>query len=435
MLSLLLLLGGDMSGRSYFERISQDPRVLNAAWDEVHRNAKSLSKGVDDKTLSEYAAHSQKNLTQLRLRLKSGKFKFSNLRGAALMKPNGKYRPLKVATIEDRIVQKAIERLIRKVLNDKYSLFNNPVSYAFIKTEDIEAYDSSDPQTYKGVRGAIEKLKSYYSEDYSWCLKADIIDFFGNVDVDRLLIDFIFPALSPDTSLNDLIMEGFKQEVEVDESLRKLLNEQGEGEYEKFLKNNGLPQGSILSPMFSNVYLSSFDKEVSEEGLLVIRYVDDFIVVTKNKKQAEEAYKIVVSKLKKINLQIHDLKSEKTSIQPTKDITFLGIRFKDGEFYPSENAYEKMLDKLAKYPKYKTFIKNIQSIKMLTESWASTYYFCSSDEEAYSHLNIALAAAVERTLRKARLATTVKFASRELRRLGIYQFDNAIARYKQNHSN
>ncbi|HEX7484474.1 MAG TPA: hypothetical protein VF281_04985, partial [Candidatus Saccharimonadales bacterium] len=139
-----------MSGRSFFQRLSQDPRILNQAWDEVHRNAKSLSKGVDDKTLSAYAAHSQKNLTQLRLKLKNGQFKFSNLRGAALLKANGKFRPLKIATIEDRIVQKAVERLIRKALDNRYKLFNNPVSYAFIKTEDIENFDSSDPQTFKG---------------------------------------------------------------------------------------------------------------------------------------------------------------------------------------------------------------------------------------------------------------------------------------------
>lgn len=419
-----------MSGRTYFQRISQDPRVLNKAWDEVHRNAKSLSKGVDDKTLSAYAAHSQKNLTQLRLKLKKGEYKFSNLRGAALMKPNGKYRPLKVATIEDRIVQKAIEQQIRKVLNVRYDLFNNPVSYAFIKTEDIEAYDSTNPQTFKGVRGAIEKLKTYYSQDYEWCLKADIIDYFGNVDVNYLLDNYIFPALAPDDSINELIRLAFKQEVEVDESIRKLI---GEEDYEKFLNNNGLPQGSILSPLFSNVYLSSFDKEMSDLGLIVIRYVDDFMVITKTKKEAQDAFKVVRNKLADLNLAIHDLASGKTSIQPTSDVTFLGIRFKNGNFYPSEKAYEKTLEKLKTYPKYKTFLKNVQSLKMLSQAWASTYYFCSEEEAAYDELNEALIAAVGRTLHKARLAPKVKFGSRELRRLGIYQFDNAIVRFRQNH--
>jgi len=422
-----------MSGRNYFERLSQDPRVLNKAWDEVHRNANSLSKGVDDKTLSAYAAHSQKNLTKLRLDLKKGDFEFSNLRGAALVKPNGKYRPLKVATIQDRIVQKAIEQLIRKELDNKYSLFNNPVSYAFIRTEDIDGYDVTNPQTYKGVRGAIEKLKSYYSDDYSWCLKADIIDFFGNVDVDKLLEEFIYPALSPDASINNLIEKAFKQEVEVSDSVKKLFESQGSEAYEKFLQNNGLPQGSILSPMFSNVYLSTFDKEVSDEGLLVIRYVDDLLVVTKTKKEAEAAYKLIVTKLSMLSLSIHALETDKTAIESTKDTTFLGIRFKDGEFYPSEKAYEKMIEKLNNYPKYKTFLKNIQSLKMLSESWASTYYFCNPDEEAYKALNKELVKAVIRILHKSRLSTNVKFGSRELRRLGIYQFDNAIASYKQKH--
>lgn len=422
-----------MSGRSYFTRLSEDPRVLNSAWNEVHRNATSLSKGVDEKTLSAYAAHSQKNLTKLRLSLKNGFFEFSNLRGAALIKPNGKYRPIKIATIDDRIVQKAIEILIRNKLNDRYNLFNNPVSYAFIRTDDIKDYDASDPQSFKGVRGAIEKLKSYYSDDYSWCVKADIIDFFGNVDIQKLLDEYIYPALNPDDSLNDLIAKAFKQEVEISGSIKKLLDEQGIGEFEKFLKNNGLPQGSILSPMFSNVYLSGFDKEVSDEGMLVIRYVDDLLIVAKSKKEAIKAYEVIVSKLSKLSLKIHGINSDKTEITETSDVTFLGIRFKNGDFYPSEVAYEKMLEKLKKYPKYKTFIKNLQSLKMLTESWASTYFFCNSDEDAYSILNDELQFAVKRTLHKARLSPNVKLGSRELRRLGIYQFDNAIVKYNQGH--
>ncbi|HEX7483774.1 MAG TPA: reverse transcriptase domain-containing protein, partial [Candidatus Saccharimonadales bacterium] len=222
-------------------------------------------------------------------------------------------------------------------------------------------------------------------------------------------------------------------EVEISESIRKILISQGDDEYEKFLQNNGLPQGSILSPMFSNVYLSNFDQEVSEEGLIVIRYVDDLIVVTKTKEQAQKAYRLLVEKLSALGLKIHELNSGKTSIQPMSDVTFLGIRFKDGNFYPSQAAYAKMLDKLSKYPKYKTFIKNIQSLKMLSQAWASTYYFCSSDEEAYKPINEALGYAVDRTLNKARLVTKVKFGARELRRLGIYQFDNAIVRYRQHH--
>ena len=422
-----------MSGRPLFRRISEDPRVLNAAWEEVRRNAKSLSKGVDDKTLSAYAAHSQKNLTRLRLSLKNGSFKFSNLRGAALLKPNGKYRPLKVATIEDRVVQKAIELLIRKPLNDAYNLFNNPVSYAFIKTEDIDEYSPEDPQTCKGVRGAVEKLRAYYSEDYTWCLRADIIDFFGNVDVDHLLNEFIYPALAPDDSLNDLIKAAFRQEVEVDKSVRELLRSQGEEQFEKFLKNNGLPQGSILSPMFSNVYLAQFDEAVSKEGLIVIRYVDDMIIVTKTKKQAERAHEQIVTKLGELNLTIHPLGSSKTAIQETKDVTFLGIRLKNGNFYPSEQAYQKLIDKLSKYPRYKTFLRNIQSLRMLSQSWASTYYFCSPDDESYKELNRSLSRAVQKTLHKARLASTVKLGDRELRRLGIYQFDDAVATYRQKH--
>lgn len=417
-----------MSGRTLFERLSEDPRVLEKAWREVNRNARSLSYGTDNIRLDEFSAHAQRHLASLRLSIKDGTFNFQDLRAAAIPKSNGKYRPLQIATIQDRIVQKAIELLIRKKLNDKYNLFNNPVSYAFIRTEDVVGYDSEDPQTFKGVRGALEKIRSYEKSGYDWSLKADIIDFFPNINVDRLLNDLIYPTLAPDASLNSLIKRAFTQEVKIEEATRKILTAE---QLDKFLNNNGLPQGSILSPLFSNVYLSNFDTVLSESGLLVIRYVDDFIIMTKTKKQAEAAYEQAKTELDLLGLKIHEMGHAKTSIQKNNDITFLGIHMKGGDFYPGEEAFQRAIDKLAKYPKYKTLFRNIQSIQMLSQSWASTYYFCNDDKPSYMRLNTALYEAVSKVLYKARLKPVANFSGRELRRLGIHTFDNSIVTFNQ----
>lgn len=419
-----------MSGRLLFERLSEDPRVLNDAWEEVNRNARALSRGIDNIRLEQFSTHAQRNLAELRLTIKNGSFKFQKLRAAALPKPDGTHRPLQIATIQDRIVQKAIELLIRKQLNERYNLFNNPVSYAFIKTDDIKDYDENNPQTFKGVLGALEKLRNYSNNNFNWSLKADIIDFFPNVNKGKLLNDYIFPALEPDTSLNALITEAFSQEVEIETAARKLFSKE---QLDKFLSNNGLPQGSILSPLFSNVYLSSFDKNLSDKGLMVIRYVDDFLILTKTKEEAELAFKEAIKELGALDLRLHELGHTKTSIQENKDVTFLGIRFMGGEFYPSEAAFKKNIKKLQEYPKYKTLFRNIQSIQMLSRSWASTYFFCANDNKAYVELNNALYDAVGKVLYKARLKPVGSLRGRELRRLGIHEFDNAVVTYTQKH--
>lgn len=418
-----------MSGRSLFIRLSEDPRVLNKAWEEVHRNARLLSKGVDSITLEKYAAHSQRNLASLRLEIKAGKFEFSKLKAGALPKPNGDYRPIQVATIRDRIVQKAIETLIRKPLNEKYNLFNNPASFAFIRTEDIKGYDSDNPETFKGVRGALEKLKKYNESGYVWSLKSDIIDYFPSVDTDVLVEKYVFPVLAPDDSLNELIRKAFLQEVSVSNAVRKVLNE---NQLEKFLSNNGLPQGSILSPLFSNVYLTEFDNSVSDKGFILIRYVDDFLILAKTKKEVLQAHAVAKVELERLGLKIHEVNQGKTSIQENKDVTFLGIKYKGGKFYPAEKAFEKHIAKLKEYPKYSSLYKDLQSIQMTTKSWGSTYFYCDYDPALYDSLNQELVRATQRTLAKYKLKPIGRFKERELRRLGIYTFSNSVVKTRDN---
>lgn len=194
-----------MSGKLLLERLYDDPRILNSAWEQVRTNAKKLSKGVDDETLLQFSSNSEKRLRTIRTSLKKNEFHFSKLRASSVLKRDGTPRPIQVSAIQDRVVLKAIETLIRRQLDNKYNIFNNPVSYAYIRTEDIKDYDELDPQTHKGVRGAVEKLKNYVEDGYTLCVKADIIDFFPSIEQNKVLTKYVFPVLAPDKSLNRLI--------------------------------------------------------------------------------------------------------------------------------------------------------------------------------------------------------------------------------------
>ena len=418
-----------MSGRLLKERLYNDPRTLNTAWDEVKRNARKLSKGVDDETLLEFSSNSQSRLRSIRILLRDDKFKFSKLRASTVFKRDGSPRPIQVAAIQDRVVLKGIELLIRGKLDERYNIFNNPVSFAYIKTEDIKDYDALDPQTHKGVRGAVEKLRSYVGDGYTWCVKADIVDFFPSIERNKVLENYIFPALA-DKSLNKLIKAAFRVEVEISEDIRKMFGDKTDV---KFEGSTGLPQGSVLSPLFSNVYLHSFDTAMSSSGYIVIRYVDDFIILCKSEQEAKTAYKLCRSELSKLNLKIHNLngKVEKTEIKRTDDITFLGIRLKDQKFYPGHDAFERYKEKLRIAPKYVSLAKNLQYLQSLSQSWGSTYNFCSNEPGEYKELNRALEEAIKRSLYKSRLKSFFGYNSRQLRRLGIRRFDDSVALSQQ----
>lgn len=418
-----------MSGKTLYERLCNDPRILNSAWDDVRKNAKKFSKGVDDETLQQFSANSEQRLRVIRSQLKKNKFKFSNLRASSVFKKDGGRRPIQVSAIQDRVVVKAIESLIRDHLDNSYNVFNNPVSYAFIRSGDIKDYDELDPKTHKGVRGAVEKLKSYVEDGYTWYVKADIIDFFPSIQQGDVLKKHVFPVL-PDKSLDKHIRAAFSVEVEISEDVRKIFGDKTD---EKFEAGTGLPQGSILSPLFANVYLHDFDTNMSDKGYVIIRYVDDFLILCKSEKEAKQAFLTARLELRKLALKVHDPKTKdsKTVIGKTDDVTFLGIRLRNKKLYPSQDAFDRYIAKLKLAPKYSSLNSNLQYLKSLAVSWGATYSFCSKSPEDYEVLNKALVRATERVLYKSRVKALYSINSRQLRRLGLKKFDDAVAASEQ----
>lgn len=137
----------------------------------------------------------------------------------------------------------------------------------------------------KGVREATLKMKSSYKKGHV-ILKADIINFFEEVQKDKLLNELIYPNLKDD-SINELIKKAITPKVgglnRLGKELRKLFKKVG----------GGIPQGNPLSPLLSNLYLTQFDLFVKDSGYSMIRYADDFIVIIKSKEEAKEFYKLV----------------------------------------------------------------------------------------------------------------------------------------------
>lgn len=333
---------------------------LELAWLDISRLARPFSHGMSEQTIEEFRQNHKANLEVIRNQLLSGEYKFGQLRAATRKKKSGKKRPLKIADIRDRVVQRALARVLEKYLEKSFNL-NNLASHAYLRK--------------KGVQSAIKQMLRNHQEGCGVILEADIIDFFGTVNVDKLLDEMIFPSL-PDETVNDLVKAAFEMEVGNKANLP-------EEDWELFPESAaGLPQGGYLSPLFSNVYLSMFDHMMLAARFNLIRYADDFIVLCKSIEEAEEAYKLTQDILEtRLGLKLHErndgTKQAKTRIVRVTQtpIKFLGIEFDGLRIWPDSEKRKLFSNKLSGLNKKSRTVRELLTSTSLNGRMDSSIWF------------------------------------------------------------
>ncbi len=334
---------------------------LNRAWNLLNKENEA-SYGFSGTTIKEFAEDLDASLVEISKLLSEGTFRFGPTRAAIIKKDNGKYRPLQIPEIKDRVVLKAMATLLEEQLNGILSK-SDGVSFAY--------------QQGKGVREAVLQMKSEYSKRGRVILKADIINFFEEVQKDKLLKEIIFPNLADD-SLHKLITESMSQKLKG----LKFLNRR-----HKILFQNagkGIPQGNPLSPLLSNIYLSKFDVQLKAGGYSLIRYADDFIVIFSSIEEAKEGYESIAKLLREeFGLAIHPLgdKNAKAEIvNPTEiEFSYLSIKFNGRDIYPGRETVGRL----------KTLIKqDLKKTQLNAELFTSIYQTIEKWIAIYSYLDI-----------------------------------------------
>ncbi len=290
-----------------------------------------------------------------------------------IKKKNGKKRPLKIADVRDRVVQRAITRVLEKYLEIKFSL-NNTASHAYLRK--------------KGVRTAIARMLKLHNDGYHIVLEADIEKFFDTVDLNKLLNEMVFPNL-PDTTIHQLIEGAFKMEIG---NKNELLDD----DFELYPESSvGIPQGGYLSPLFSNIYLSELDQSMLRGNFQLIRYADDFIIMCKTMGEAENAYNLAKKILEDdLNLKLHPRsdtdKQAKTRIVKVSQTTinFLGIQFNGMRIWPDPEKRIKLSNKLSSINKNSRHVRELlNSINNLLEGWVAAYGFCDLNENYMNEID------------------------------------------------
>jgi RNA-directed DNA polymerase len=283
------------SARPLFEHVkSRD--VLMRAWLHVKHRVEASKDPTVRAAAAAFASDPQRSVARLQRALRSGTFRFSPQRGvlkrrkSAPSEPAKDPRPIVVAPVHNRIVQRALldtcqseDRRIRRHLGALPAVIDCPTSVGGLPG--------------RGVPEAIDLIATAIENGATWYVRSDLKNFFQVIPKPQ--IKAFLQANVSDEVFVELFMSALSTELSNEEEVRELIRLFPVGEI-------GVPQGSALSALCANIILSAFDKKLNGRGILTVRYLDDFVILGPNKSAVEKAWLVAVTDLKALGMECHD---------------------------------------------------------------------------------------------------------------------------------
>ena len=249
--------------------------LLFSAFMAVKRNRGAA--GIDKVSISMFQANLAENLDALERDLKDGSFRPLPLRRKFILKEPGKFRPLGIPAVRDRVAQEVLRHLLNPLFESQF----HDASFGF--------------RPKRNCHQALDAALRNHHEGFPYVVDADIKGFFDNLP-------------------HNVIMEAVAAQV-ADGNILSLI--------EKFLRAGvmedgvfkpttvGTPQGGVISPLLANIVLNHLDWQLHQRGIRFVRYADDFVLFCRSKTDAEEALRFVQPVLSTLGLA---LSPEKTRI-------------------------------------------------------------------------------------------------------------------------
>ena len=271
--------------------------------------AKAKAAGVDGQSCEAFEEHLLVETRQLAEQIQSQTYRPSAVRRVHIPKPGrpNETRPLGIPTVRDRVVQRAVVHVIDPILDHQF----HERSFGF--------------RHGRGAHDALRIVEQKLQDGYVYVVDADLKGYFDTIPKDRLL------ALVKE-HISDSRMLGLIK-LFLDQNILEELHE--------WTPIAGVPQGAVLSPVLSNLYLNPLDHEMADEGFEMVRYADDFVVLCRSQSEAEAALQWITQWVEQAGLRLHPTKTKIVDSR-RESFAFLGYSFRGDHIYPRRESLVKM---------------------------------------------------------------------------------------------
>ncbi len=278
--------------------------------------------GVDHVTVEAFMDDLDTNVAKLTKVLRAGSYEPQAIRRVYIPKPgSNEQRPLGIPTVRDRVVQGAVRHVLEPIFEREFAAH----SYGF--------------RPGRGCKDALRRVDDLLKHGHWYVVDADLKSYFDTIPHERLL-NRVRERIADQRVLG--LIESFLKAGILD----------GMQEWEP---EAGAPQGAVLSPLLSNIYLNPLDHHVATQGYEMVRYADDFVILCRSQAEAEQALAQVRPWCEAAGLTLHPTKTKIVDVRTT-GFDFLGYHFQTTR-----------RDRLTRWPRTKSMQKLKDTVRRKTQ--------------------------------------------------------------------
>ena len=306
---LTTLLENRVRGGKWHALIDKVYAPLNLFTASRKVTGKRKAAGVDGQSCEAFEEHLLVETRRLSEEIRTGSYRPNAVRRVHIPKPGrpNETRPLGIPTVRDRVVQRAIVNVIEPILDHQF----HERSFGF--------------RHGRGAHDALRIVEQKLQAGYVYVVDADLKGYFDTIPKDRLL------ALVQEHISDSRMLHLIK--MFLDQNILEELRE--------WTPVAGVPQGAVLSPVMSNLYLNPLDHQMADSGFEMVRYADDFVVLCRSQSEAETALQMITAWVETAGLTLHPTKTKIVDSR-VESFAFLGYSFRGDQIYPRRESLAKM---------------------------------------------------------------------------------------------